>query len=58
LNEFKIGRIKVTDILEETKDIKDKEFLICGGIPFVRDFWKGLKEGGVPEETICTEAFF
>lgn len=55
---MKKGRINVSDILEETKEIKDKEFLLCGSISFVRDFWKGLKEVGIPEETIYTEAFF
>ncbi len=55
---IKNERIKVFDILEETKNIENKEFLICGSIPFVRDFWKGLKEGGVKEETIYTEAIF
>ncbi|MCF7843321.1 FAD-dependent oxidoreductase [Candidatus Gracilibacteria bacterium] len=54
----KSGRITIDDIVNITKDIKDKEFLICGSIPFVRDFWKGLKEAGIPEETIYTEAFF
>lgn len=52
------GRIKASDVLEETKDFKNKEFFICGSIPFVRDFWKSLKEAGVSEETIYTEAFF
>lgn len=55
---FNNGRIKVVDILEEIKNIKDKELLICGSIPFVRDFWKGLKDSGISEETIYTEAFF
>lgn len=34
------------------------EFFICGSIPFVRDFWLGLKDKGVPEDRIYTEAFF
>lgn len=52
------GRIPPTDITEEAKSLPDSEFFICGSIPFVRDFWKGLKDGGVEEERIYTEAFF
>jgi ferredoxin-NADP reductase len=52
------GRITIEDIIDRTKNLKDKEFLICGSIPFVRDFWKGLKQAGIPEETVYTEAFF
>jgi nitric oxide dioxygenase len=52
------GRIPVEDIINQTKHMHDREFLICGSIPFVRDFWKGLKQTGLPEETIYTEAFF
>lgn len=55
---MKKGRITIDDIANETKNIQNKEFLICGSISFVRDFWKGLKEAGIPEETIYTEAFF
>ncbi len=54
----KNGRITVGDIINQTKDLHNKEFLICGSIAFVRDFWKGLKQAGIPEETIYTEAFF
>ncbi len=39
-------------------DFKNPEVLICGSIPFVRDFWQGLRAGGVSEEAIYTEAFF
>lgn len=55
---FKQGRIKITNIIENTKDIENKDFLLCGSISFVRDFWKELKHGGIKEETIYTEAFF
>ncbi len=51
-------RIEIKDILGNIKTIKDKEFFICGGISFVRDFWKKLRENGVKEEMIYTEAFF
>lgn len=50
-------RIEIGDILGK-KDQKDGEFFICGSIPFVRDIWKGLRDKGVLEENICTEAFF
>jgi ferredoxin-NADP reductase len=51
-------RIPVIDIAQESIHLSDREFLLCGSISFVRDFWRGLKEEGVPEETIYTEAFF
>ena len=50
-------RIEIGDIVGK-KDPEDSEFFICGSIPFVRDMWKGLREKGVQEENICTEAFF
>jgi len=34
------------------------EFFLCGSVSFVGDMWKGLRELGVPEEKIYTEAFF
>ncbi len=52
------GRIPVRDIIELSKDLPDREFMLCGSIAFVRDFWRGLKASGIPEETIYTEAFF
>ncbi|HCC05969.1 TPA: hypothetical protein DEP94_01240 [Candidatus Nomurabacteria bacterium] len=54
----KDGRIPVADIIEQSKNLSDPEFFLCGTIPFVRDYWRGLKEGGVPEISIYTEAFF
>ena len=52
------GRIIIGDVLERVKEINNPEFFICGSISFVRDFWKELKEEGIPEERIYTEAFF
>jgi ferredoxin-NADP reductase len=52
------GRISVADIIRESCRLQDREYLLCGSIAFVRDFWRGLQEEGVPEETIYTEAFF
>ena len=57
-NGFQKGRVQVSDILQEIENVKDKEILICGGIVFVRDFWKGLQNCGVDEDCIYTEAFF
>lgn len=37
---------------------KGAEYMICGGISFTRDIWRLLKELGVGEENIYTEAFF
>jgi ferredoxin-NADP reductase len=34
------------------------EILICGSIQFTRDVWKGLKNTGLSEDIIYTEAFF
>lgn len=37
---------------------KQKEFMLCGSISFVRDLWRDLRERGVSEETIYTESFY
>lgn len=55
---MKKGRITVADVVKESKKLKDAEFFICGSITLVRDYWRGLKDSGVPEEKIYTEAFF
>ncbi len=54
------ARMNMDDILGSGphKNIRGREFMICGSIPFVSDIWKGLRARGVPEETIYTEAFF
>lgn len=52
------GRISTGDLFQEYEQDQNTEYLVCGSIPFVRDMWKGLKEKGVPEEKIYTEAFF
>lgn len=58
INEMKMGRIMVSDIILESQHLQDSEFFICGSISFVRDYWKGLKSSGISEERIYTEAFF
>jgi ring-1,2-phenylacetyl-CoA epoxidase subunit PaaE len=52
------GRMTAVQVLKEIPVIKDIEFLVCGSIAFVRDMRKDLKEQGIPEEFIYTEAFF
>lgn len=51
-------RIPIHHIVKHQKQFADLEFFICGSIPFVRDYWRGLKDSGVVEEKIYTEAFF
>lgn len=55
---IKNGRIPIADIIEQSKSLKDPEFFLCGSIAFVRDYWRGLKDSGIPEISIYTEAFF
>lgn len=57
-NDIKYERISIGDIEEVTKDMDEKEYFLCGSIAFVRDFWRGLKNAGIKEESIFTEAFF
>lgn len=59
------GRMSANIILEKLKDVSTNiteitecEFLLCGSIPFVRDLWRDLKNAGISEEAIYTEAFF
>jgi ring-1,2-phenylacetyl-CoA epoxidase subunit PaaE len=52
------GRIPISHITEKTRDLTEREYFICGSIAFVRYYWKGLRELGVREDTIYTEAFF
>lgn len=52
------GRIDIDIILKKATDLNNPEFFICGSISFVRDIWRTLKESGVSEDDIYTEAFF
>jgi ferredoxin-NADP reductase len=52
------SRMNPAKIISTLPELKSPEFFICGSIEFVRDMWKGLKENGVPEDAIFTEAFF
>jgi len=51
------GRIPVKEIVESGSG-GDTEYFMCGSISFVRDTWRTLREVGVPEENMYTEAFF
>ncbi|MFA5132419.1 MAG: FAD-binding oxidoreductase [Candidatus Paceibacterota bacterium] len=55
---MKQGRIPIEHVIEASKNPPEAEFFICGSISFVRGYWKGLKDSGIKEETIYTEAFF
>ncbi len=58
-NFFIKGRIDAKEIINHiNNEIRNKEFFICGSISFVREMWKGLRDGGISEENIYTEAFF
>lgn len=57
-DDMKQGRIPVTDIVAVLQSLPDQEIFMCGSIAFVREYWKSLKEAGIPEEIIYTEAFF
>ncbi len=52
------GRIDTQKILDAVPHLSDSEFLICGSISFTRDMWKNLRQLGVSEESLYTEAFF
>lgn len=52
------ARINPQEIVSNLPALNSPEFFICGSIAFVRDMWRGLRDAGVPEETIFTEAFF
>lgn len=57
-SEYVNHRIHPSEILRNVTEIKKTEFMICGSIEFTRDMWRGLKDLGVSEDTIYTEAFF
>jgi len=51
-------RMNVVDVLSHIDNLDNPEFLICGSISFTGDMWKALKQSGVPQDSIYTEAFF
>lgn len=53
----RFGRISPHEVVKIHREGKN-EYFVCGSTSFVKDMWKGLKETGVPEESIYTEAFF
>lgn len=51
-------RINEDVIKKHITNHNDKNYYICGSISFVRDMWKILKNIGISEENIYTEAFY
>ncbi|OGG42163.1 hypothetical protein A3A21_02150 [Candidatus Jorgensenbacteria bacterium RIFCSPLOWO2_01_FULL_45_25b] len=52
------GRMNADIILKKIENLDSPEFFICGSISFVRDLWRGLRNAGIQEESMYTEAFF
>ncbi len=52
------GRFSCEQILSLSSSLPNKEYLICGSIPFVRECWNELRALGVKDEVLYTEAFF
>ncbi len=52
------SRINATDILSIANDKIKTEFYVCGSTSFTRDMWKELRNNGILEKNIYTEAFF
>jgi ferredoxin-NADP reductase len=51
-------RLELQDIKRVVKNTKKQNYFICGPISFVDDFWRDLKNLGIEEDRILTEAFF
>lgn len=60
--DYRKGRIVPKEITREidtySLELQNNEYFICGSITFVRDMWDGIREMGINEEQIYTEAFF
>lgn len=52
------GRISVKELVDQFGKETETEYFMCGSIAFVRDMWRALRDVGVPEENMYTEAFF
>lgn len=53
-NNFINRRIDISDIPKSN----DYDYLICGSIAFVRDFWRLIIKSGIEEINVYTESFF
>jgi ferredoxin-NADP reductase len=51
------GRMDASRVLALSR-LESAEFMLCGSIAFVRDLWRGLRDAGISEERMYTEAFF
>jgi len=52
------ARIQSKDIFDCLKNSTESEFFVCGSISFTRDIWKVIKDLGISDNNIYTEAFF
>lgn len=52
------GRVNVEKSIKKNTHSSKNEYFICGSISFVRDIWNRLRDCGVSEDYIYTEAFF
>ncbi len=52
------GRMSVKELVGQFGNGIDTEYFMCGSIAFVRDMWRALRDRGVSEENMYTEAFF
>lgn len=49
------GRIALDECVQAAENAF---YMVCGGVEFVRDMWRGLTERGVEPSNITTETFF
>ncbi len=51
-------RLNAEILKKYLRNLKNKNYFICGPAEFVNNLWKELKKNGVKEELIKTEAFY
>jgi ferredoxin-NADP reductase len=51
-------RLNAKILKKYLRNLKNKNYFICGPVEFVNDLWKELKKNGVREKSIKTEAFY
>jgi len=56
IGEFCRPNVKI--LKKYLKNLEAKYYFICGPVSFVQDLWKALKNSGVKENFIKTEAFY
>ena len=55
---FESGRINIAILRKYLDNLNGKKYYLCGSIQFTNDMWKMLKENGVEETEIFTEAMY